>query len=566
MNVFLASITGGKASFAGEREKRGQVTLAADARIDEGGPILDACIQAGERSAERLVGDFSFAFWDAARRRLICARDFLGVRQLYYAETPAGFLVSNSMAAILAHPAVPRSIREGAVARFLIGDTSEFPVETFYPAVRRLPPAHTLVLEDGRVTIRRYWSLPLDGAIRDRDPRDTIARFRAVFDRAVADRIEGSSAAAMMSGGMDSGAVAVTAAPMLASPLHAYTTSFAKMFPDDEAAWAARLAEAGRMTHHVFARDDAALFEDETAARRSEPFEDPLASVFLDVARDAARHAPVMLAGQGGDVLFYTSHGYFRGLLRRGNVLRFATDVASFLLRNGRLPPLNLRAVVRGWFGAQPWRPSFPPWIRESVVRRFALRERFEAEPPPIDLHPHRPEAHRALLQPAWQRLFETWEPQETGIPIRVVYPYFDRRVVELLFALPPMPWFADKHLLRESMKGRMPEAVRRRPKTPLARDPLRIVMRRSLPQLRAVLDAAPEVAEFVDAAVLFRYLEQAGGDGYTDLLAAYPFCLARWWASRPLAAGIGDALVRSLARDDGQEEALQPAEVDRLR
>jgi asparagine synthase (glutamine-hydrolysing) len=565
MNVFLAIVTSGEARFAGARESQGAVTLAADARIDEGGPILDAYCRAGERCVVDLIGDFSFALWDGERRRLVCARDFLGVRQLYYAQTAAGFLVSNSMAAILAHPSVPRSIDESAAARFLIGDTNEFPVDTFYPAVKRLPPAHTLVFEDGRAAIRRYWSLPLDGAIRDRDPRDTVARFRSLLERAVADRLGGESVTAMMSGGMDSGAVALTAARILPRPLHAYTTSFARMLPDDEAVWAARIAEAGRMVHHVVPRDDAALFEDEAAFRRPEPFEDPLASVFLGVARDAARHAPVMLAGQGGDVLFYTSHGYFRGLIRRGRLLRFAGDVTSFLLRNGRMPPLNLRAVVRGWFGAKPWRPSFPPWIREGAVRRFALRERFEAEPPATDLHPHRPEAHRALMMPAWQRLFETWEPSETGIPIRIVYPYFDRRLVELLFALPPMPWFADKHLLRESMRGRMPEEVRRRPKTPLARDPLRIVMRRSLPQLRAVLGAAAELDEFIDAAALFHYLENEEGDGYSDLLAAYPFCLARWWSSRRPAAGIGDAVVRSLERDDGKE-ALQPAEVDRLR
>ena len=104
-------------------------------------------------------------------------------------------------------------------------------------------------------------------------------------------------------------------------------------------------------------------------------------------------------------------------------------------------------------------------------------------------------------MQPFWQRLFETWDPGETGIPIRIVYPFFDRRLVELLFAFPPMPWFARKYLLREAMKGRLPEEVRRRPKTPMAGDPLRIVMRRSTGQLRGILDAVPEMANFIDAA-----------------------------------------------------------------
>jgi asparagine synthase (glutamine-hydrolysing) len=197
---------------------------------------------------------------------------------------------------------------------------------------------------------------------------------------------------------------------------------------------------------------------------------------------------------------------------------------------------LNLRAAVKGWFGAKPWRAKFPSWIREDVVRRFALRERFEAESAMGELHPVRPEAHRVLMQPAWQRLFETWDPSETGIPIHVVHPYFDRRVVELLFAFPPMPWFADKYLLREAMEGRLPEEVRRRPKTPLAQDPLRIIMRRSPDLLRRVVESAPQIAELIDVELLLEYVEKGEGDGYSDLLAAFPFCLAKWWSCTPVA------------------------------
>ena len=188
---------------------------------------------------------------------------------------------------------------------------------------------------------------------------------------------------------------------------------------------------------------------------------------------------------------------------------------------------------MKRWFGAKPSRATFPAWIREDVVRRYSLREQFEAESAVGTFHPVRPEAHRALMQPFWQRLFETWDPSETGIPIRIVYPLFDRRLVELLFAFPPMPWFADKYLLREAMKGRLPDDVRRRPKTPLAGDPLRIVMRRSTADLRAVLEAAPEMTDLIDSGKLLGYLETDQGDGSSDLLAAFPFCLAKWWSGR---------------------------------
>jgi len=534
MSPFVAMAGPRESTFSPQPERRGSFTLVSDARIDEGGSILDAYATWGDACVDHLVGDFSFAIWDASRGRLFCARDFMGIRQLYYARTAEALIVASSIGPILRHPGVSGALEESAMAKFLIGGANEFPVDTFYSQIKRLPPGHTLSWDGERVTIRRYWSLPLDGAIRYRDRRDYIAHFREVFDRAVADRLRGvDGAAAMMSGGLDSTSVSVTAQRTLSTPLRAYTTSFAKMLHDEEASWAARVASAGGMLHRVFERDDCALFEDESSYRRAEPFEDPLASVFLDLARDAARHAPVMLAGEGGDVLFYTSHGHFRGLLRHGRLLRFGTEIASYTWRNHRLPPLNLRAVVKSWFGAKPRRAIFPAWIREDVVRRFSLREQFESESAIGALHPVRPEAHRALMQPFWQRLFETWDPSETGIPIRIVYPFFDRRLVELLFAFPPMPWFADKHLLREAMNGRLPDQVRRRPKTPLAGDPLRIVMRRSTAELRRVLEAAPEMTDLIDSGKLLGYLETEQGDGSSDLLAAFPFCLAKWWSGR---------------------------------
>jgi len=551
MTPFVAIIGSRGNSFSPQPETRGTLTLLSDARIDEGGSILDAYETWGDACVDRLIGDFSFAIWDAARRRLFCARDFIGIRQLYYARTASAFIVSNAIAPILQHPEISGELEESSIAKFLIGGTSEFPVDTFHPQVKRLPPAHTLAWEGQRLDVRRYWSLPLDGAIRYRDPRDYVAHFQDVFDSAVADRLRGvDAAAAMMSGGLDSTAVSVTAQRNLATPLRAYTTSFATMLHDEEASWAARVAEASGMIHKVVARDECALFEDASSYRRAEPFEDPLASVFLDLVRDAARHAPVMFAGEGGDVLFYTSHGYFPGLLRHGRLLQFGIDIASHAWRNHELPPLNLRAVVKKWFGAAPKRrAAFPPWIREDISHRYSLREQFQSESDIGELHPVRPEAHRALMQPFWQRLFETWDPNETGIPIRIVYPFFDQRLVELLFAFPPMPWFARKHLLREAMRGRLPEEVRRRPKTPMAGDPLRIVMRRSIGQLRDILDAVSEMADFIDASKLLGYLESEDGDGSSDLLAASPFCLAKWWSARKAAqSGIADASEESSA------------------
>ena len=156
-----------------------QVALVADARIDNREELLGAVELAGlPRSqppsdaelilaayecwgvdcAHHLVGDFAFALWDGRHRRLLCVRDPLGVKQLHYG-TPGGCLCFATEAQqVLQHPGVDRGLDEQAVAGYLLNlfDDEE---RTLFAGVKRLPPAHRLVLEQGRLRVERYWCL-----------------------------------------------------------------------------------------------------------------------------------------------------------------------------------------------------------------------------------------------------------------------------------------------------------------------------------------------------------------------------------------------------------------------
>ena len=510
---------------------RGDVTLVADARIDErerrltdAAQIAAAYEKHGVDCAAQLIGDFAFVLWDARERRLIAARDFIGVKPLYYAIAGERLIIASNISTLLLHPDVSDDLHEGALASFLIGSTSDYPVDTFYARIKRLPPAHTLTWSNGRIEIRRYWSLPLDGRIRYRDEREYLAHFRSVFDRAVSDRVRGNDVAVLMSGGLDSTAIAATAAVVRRVPIDAYTTNYSALCEDAEAEVAGRVAAMHGMRHHIAAYDDPKLFSDPDAFTRAEPLEDPLAADFLDIARDAAKHSRTLLTGIGGDVIFYTSHRHFRGLIARGRLDVFLAEVVAYWRRTGRRPPLNLRAPIKQLFGAKPWRAVFPRWIRDEVARRYELRERFDRQMPLSELHPLRPEAHRSLVHPYWPRFCETWDVGETGLALDVAYPMFDRRLVELLFAFPPMPWFANKYLLRESMRGRLPESVRERPKTPLPGDPMAIAYAASGDVL-AQLRAAP-AAELIDIDTLMSSLNAGGG---LDAYAPHALALLRW-------------------------------------
>src|SRR3989449_6976168 len=114
----------------------------------------------GERCVERLRGMFAFAVWDGARRRLLLARDRLGIKPLYYAFTELELLFASEIKAILAalttRPALNEAILpEFLATRFVAGE------ETFFRGVRKLLPARTLWWTPGEgIRQRRYWQLP----------------------------------------------------------------------------------------------------------------------------------------------------------------------------------------------------------------------------------------------------------------------------------------------------------------------------------------------------------------------------------------------------------------------
>jgi asparagine synthase (glutamine-hydrolysing) len=506
--------------------------LACDAALTDEELILRAYARWGVDAPRHLLGDYAFALRDGDR--LFAARDHAGVRPLFYAETNGALLVASTIRELLAR-GVSDDLDDRGIVTFLLGGTYDDPVATSFAAIKRLPAAHTLTWspEEGVVT-RRYWTPPVDGTIRYAREDQYIDQFRAVLDEAIADRLRGSSAAALMSGGLDSTAVAASAQRLATardpeSQMHAWTLSSQEL-RDEEAGYAARVAMASMMTHQVIIRDGFALFED--VPLRDEPYDDPLAAPFLRAARRAAASAPVMFTGQGGDAVFYTSHGHFRGLLRRFRLGTFAREVASYVRRHRALPPLNLRSAVKSWAGVQPWTPALPPWVRRDWIDRYDLARGFAARAhDPV--HPVRPEAQRLLLDPNWSLLFEAWHRGQTGIDLDFVHPYFDRRVVELLLAYPPMPFFADKQLLREAMRGRLPEEVRRRPKTPLPASPLRLQMRAEQGRLLDMLESMPQLERWIDRTRLAEALRQGTGDGYSDYLAVLPFCVGRWVAGR---------------------------------
>ena len=118
---------------------------------------------------EHLLGDFSFAIWDTARRRLFCARDHLGVRLFYYARKGNTLVFGNTLYCLRQHPAVTDDLNELTIADYLLGVAGEDQSTTAFRDINRLPPAHCMEWAgEPELRIRKYWTVPVDPLVRFR--------------------------------------------------------------------------------------------------------------------------------------------------------------------------------------------------------------------------------------------------------------------------------------------------------------------------------------------------------------------------------------------------------------
>lgn len=260
----------------------------------------------GEACIERLRGMFAFAAWDPRARRLLLARDRLGIKPLYFAQVRAGsgaacLLFASELRALLASGLVPRRLDPTALVTYLWNGFVVGP-STMVRDVRLLPAGATLAVDAAALAgrERRYWQVPA-AASRSSTP-DELERALAdaVRMRLVADVPLG----VFLSGGIDSSAVASLAVAAGTGPVETFTIGFEEE-GYDEAPFAREVARALGTRHHEIRLGEAELRSDlETAvASLDQPTFDAVNTWFVS---RAARRAgiTVALAGTGGDEVF----------------------------------------------------------------------------------------------------------------------------------------------------------------------------------------------------------------------------------------------------------------------
>jgi asparagine synthase (glutamine-hydrolysing) len=279
----------------------------------------------GSACLDRLVGMFAFAAWDTRERRLLLARDRLGIKPLYYQVLPDGIAFASELKAllVLGQPEIDAS----AVRDFLFHGYIPAP-KSIYRGIAKLPAGHTLTWSAGRINIERYWNPSTTIAARSSD--DTVQELDALLrDVVPAHTLSDVPVGVFLSGGIDSALTAY----YLETP-RTYTLGFdsgARSETD-----AARRAAEHLHTEHLEMTAPLADFAEaleKIPALFDEPFGDSAAWSNYLIAQFARREVTVALSGEGGDEIFCGYPRYWSSIGARSTILN--RSLARFL------PPLS---------------------------------------------------------------------------------------------------------------------------------------------------------------------------------------------------------------------------------
>ena len=514
----------------------GETWFLGDVRLDRRTELIESLMQQGQRCGtlatdeeialrawqlwrvagvrrvffEEMFGDFSFVLWEPGRRELNCFRDVMGVRPFYYCAKQGSFSFSNTLEALRYAPGFTPDLDREYIGDFLLVSDCPRPEHTVYRSLRRLPAGHWMRLSPQGLQMKCLHELPVEEPLWLRRPEEYVEIYRDLLEKSVSDRLPNARTAIFLSGGMDSPTLAATVCTLRKkagrdNDLSAVTADSQPLFDDTEGQWARQTAEhlgiEFELSHHGD-RIPFSGFED-SRALFPEPFANPFREIYLHLYRQSATKARVVMLGYGGDdvVTGGETAAYFVYLAKKGRFAQALAEFGRYAIEHKNLPPLRagIRARFRGRFGMAGRSPA-PLWLAQSFAQQFRLADRWREllrEAP--SSHLVRPRAHRGLSGTGWPHILDKEDAAYTGLPLEIRLPLFDYRLLRFVLRLPVLPWCVDKEIMRQTMKGTLPETVLQRAKSLLAQDPMELHHRKGNWRPAQLGSPAEEVLEFVN-------------------------------------------------------------------
>ena len=524
--------------------------------------ILLAAVERWDESClERLVGDYAFAVLDCVRRRLLLARDPMGLRPLHYHRGQKFLAFASMPKGLHALPDVPYAADEEKVAEFL-ALMPETGAQSFFQGIERVERGHLVTVTADGLATRQHWQ-PCTRRIVLPRPEDYSEALRDLLDKAVSCRLRGTGdVGAHLSAGLDSAAVAATAARLLAPsdrrviaftcvPREGYDGPVPRDAIIDEGPGAAATAALYPNIKHVVVRNegysplavlDRVFFLAERPTNHLHP------AGWAHSLHKAAREwkISVFLGGDVGNLgLSYDGVELLPELFRTGHWLHLWRE-ASALVASRRM---RWRGVLANTFG--PWcPPALWRWVKK-ITKRADWRDYVAIHPRRLDQLdlPARAKVRNVDLayRPWKDALAMRLHHLQIGDPGNAIkaglarsqidcrWPLADMRLLEFCFAVPTEQFLRDglpRALARRTLADRLPKQVLE----PTTRPVLQVAdwhedltaARNTVVEELDRLEACPAAAATLDLPRLRRLIENWPSAGWErrEVLVPYRYTL----------------------------------------
>ena len=309
--------------------------------------LLHGYEEYGEKLLDKLRGMFAFVIWDTKTKELFGARDFFGIKPLYYAVMGDTFMFGSEIKAFLAHPDFKKELNETALENYLTFQYSPTN-ETFFKNVYKLPAAHCFKYKNGRLDVKRYWDISFN-ADEKPDMDEWVNRISDTFKNSVeAHKIADVEVGSFLSSGVDSSYVA-----SVAKVDKTFTVGFGEDEKYNEIGWAKEFSQyiGKENISKVISPEEYWGNIKRIQYHMDEPLADPSCIALYFVCNKASEYVKVVLSGEGADEIFggynvykepLGSHAYksLPKFIRRG-IGSVASHLpqkrgVNFLVRNGK--------------------------------------------------------------------------------------------------------------------------------------------------------------------------------------------------------------------------------------
>jgi asparagine synthase (glutamine-hydrolysing) len=495
----VVDATGAMLVFDGRLDNREELLIALedDSTVSRNSPdsvlVLAAYRAFGDDAPARLNGDFALGLFDPRRKRLLLARDAIGVRPLYYYAKGGLFLFASEIKTLLSHPRVETGPNDDALADFLFTRFAgqEAQEATFFQSIVSVRPAHSvLVRGPDAIRSQRYWDFDLTREVRFAHLDDYAGAFRQHFEQAVRRRLRSAAPVAIsVSGGLDSSAIFCMGETVRRSEpgYHPALLGVSQIFPDgspsDEKAFLVEIERAYDVQIERLENlgDGIADDCDEAIWHGEAPFLDPQwnrTHRWLTAIRQSG--ARVILTGHWGDQMLFDD-AYLVDLCRRGDwreAWRHVNEYSRWVDASENQFKRRLRVALLKYYAPPSVisalrdlrnrvRPTteLRPWYTEAFRRRIPSNGASHI-PCRLSASAHAQSLYRQARS-RYHGLCMEWNDKSSAMHgLETAFPFLDRDLVAFLMAIPGemQSWKGIyKGVFREGLRGVLPAAIARR-------------------------------------------------------------------------------------------------------